>query len=72
MRNRKSLLSCELKELEYSLICAQNDLYIITAQIIQKLYDEGSSFERVRARRKSVPTLPRAPILRLRKPMQNK
>lgn len=51
--------------LEYSLICEQNDLYI-TAQIIQKLYDEGSSFGRGQGRPEECVALPPALILKLR------
>ncbi len=45
--------------LEYNLICEQNDLYI-TARIIKKIYDEGSSSGRSQGRSEECAALPPA------------
>jgi hypothetical protein len=65
-RNRNPLSPVTSKNvLEYNLICEQNYLYI-TARIIKKIYDEGSSFGRSQGRSKGCAALPPALILKLR------
>jgi hypothetical protein len=66
-RNRNPLSPVISKNaLEYNLICEQNDPYNLTAQIIKKLYDEGSSFERSQGRSEECAALPPALILKVR------